>query len=78
MRPAMFKYSLMSKGLAISKYVIMFEWQLNLTLASFPLLADYSSVKLTSENIIKAIANCKYLNSIQNLPEDFLNLFCFI
>lgn len=43
MRPAIFEY------LAISKYMSMSKWQFSSTLASFPLLADYSLIKLTSE-----------------------------
>lgn len=50
MRPAIFKYSLISEYLAMSKYVTISKWQLNSILASFFLLADYPLVKLTSKN----------------------------
>ncbi len=42
--------------------------------ASFPLLADYSSFKLTSEKAIKAVEDCKYLTSTQNLPDASFDL----
>ncbi len=38
-----------SKCLAILEYMTIFKWQFNLSLDSFLLLADYSSIKLTSE-----------------------------
>ena len=48
--------------------------QFSSTLASFPLLADCSSVKLTSEKAIKAAEDCKYLTYPQNLPDASFNL----
>ena len=41
--PAIFKY------LAISKYTPIFKWQFNSTLASFFLLANYSSIKKSNK-----------------------------
>lgn len=64
----MFKYSMMSEYLVISKCAGMFKWQLSLILASFFLLINYPLVKLISKNIIKATEDCKYLISTQNLP----------
>lgn len=69
MRPAIFKYSLISECLAMSKSAAISKWQLSSTLANFPLLGDFPSVKLTSENAIKEVEDCKYLTSTQNLPE---------
>ena len=66
MRPAISKS-------VMSKHAVIFKWQFSLTLASFSLLADYSSVKLTSEKTIKAIENYKYLTSTQNLPKVSFN-----
>ncbi len=63
MRLVMFKYSLISEYLAILKCTAISKWQLSLTLTSISLLADYPSVKLTSENVIKAAKDCKYLTS---------------
>ncbi len=77
-RPEMFKYSFISKCLAISKCATMSEWQLSSTLASISLLADYPSVKLTSKNVIKAAEHCKCLTSIQNLPKAFFDLSCLV
>ncbi len=74
MRPTMFKYSLMSKCSTMSKCAAMSEWQFSSTLASISLLADYPSVKLTSENVIKAAEDRKYLTSTQNLPEASFDL----
>ena len=52
----------------------MSEWQLShLALASFSSLADYSSIKLTSEKAVKSAKimtkDRKYLTSTQNLSE---------
>ena len=47
----------------------------SLNFASFPLLAEYSSVKLNNEKAIKVIEDCKYLISIQNLPDAPFDLF---
>ncbi len=58
----------------MSKCAAVSEWQLSSTLASFPLLADYPSVKLTSENVIKAAEDRKYLTSTQHLPEASFDL----
>lgn len=52
----------------------MFKWQLNSTLASFLLLADYPSVSLTSENLIMITEDYKYLISIQNQPDNSLHI----
>ena len=52
----------------------MITWQFSLTLAS--LLADYLSVKLTSQKAIKAVEDRKYLIFTQNLPDASFNLFC--
>ena len=60
---------------AISNYATISKCQLSLTLASFPLLADISSVKLTSQKAFKVVEDQKYLTSIQNLPEASFNLF---
>ena len=50
------------------------RFQFSSTLASFPSLADYSSVKLTSEKAIKAAEDHKYFTFTQNLPEASFNL----
>ena len=68
----------MSKCLVILKCAAISKWQLCLTLASFPLLADYPSVKMTSENIIKKTKDCKYFTFTQNLPDISFDLSCFI
>lgn len=65
----------LSKCAAIFEYVVMPKWQLNSTLASFSLLRDYLSVKQTSENVIKAVENRKYLTSTQNPLENSFDLF---
>ncbi len=58
----------------MSKCTTMFKWQLSSTLASISLLADYPSVKLTSENIIKVANDRNYLISTQNLLEASFDL----
>ena len=68
MRPAISEY------LAMSKCATMSEWQLSHSaLASFSSLADYSSIKLTSEKAVKSAKimtkDRKYLTSTQNLSE---------
>ena len=53
-----------SECLAMSKYAAMSKWQLSSTLASFPLLADYLSVKLTSKvsfNLSRAAQTVEFL-----------------
>lgn len=64
----------------ISERLVMSEWQLRLTLTNFFSLAYYSSIKLNSEKIIKAlkimIKDCKYLIFVQNLPKASFNLSC--
>ena len=48
----------------------MSKWQLSWTLASFPLLADYSSIKLTSEaslNLSRAVQTAAQI--IEFLPD---------
>lgn len=51
-------------------------------MANFFLLADYLSVKLTYEKVIKKtkimIKDCKNVTLIQHLLETFLNLFFVI
>ena len=69
MCPAIFE-SMMSNCAAMSK------WQFSLTLASFSLLADNSSVKLTIEKVIKAVEDYNYLTFSQNLLEVSFNLSC--
>ncbi len=69
MRLAIPKCSAMFKVAAMFKYNALSKWELSLTLAGFPSLADYSSVKLTSEETIKAVEDRKYLTSTQTLPE---------
>lgn len=71
---AIFKYTLMSKYSTMSKYATMFKWQFSSTLASFPLWADYPSIKLTSENVIKTAEDCKYFTSTHNLPKASFDL----
>ena len=56
-------YTTISKSATISKC------KLSLTLASFPLLANISSVKLTSQKVFKVVEDQKYLTSTQNLSE---------
>lgn len=53
----------------------MSKWALSLTLADFSLLANYFSVKLTSEKIIKVAEDCNYLISKQILPEPSFDFF---
>lgn len=61
-------------SLTIFKYTLISRWQLSTTLTTFFLLANYLLFKLASEKSIKAVKNCKYLSSIQNLPETSLDL----
>lgn len=61
---------------AMSKYNTLSKWELSLTLAGFPLLVDYSSVRLTNEKTIKVAENCLYLISIETLSKVFFDLFC--
>lgn len=56
-------------NLTIFEYALISGLQLSSTLASFPLLADYLSLKLIDEKSIKAAKDCKYLTFTQNLPE---------
>ena len=58
----------------LSECAVMFTWQFSLNLAS--LLADYLSVKLTSQKAVKAVENRKYLTSTQNLPDASFDLSC--
>lgn len=58
-------------SLTIFECALISGLQLSLTLASFSLLADYLSLKLTDEKSIKAAKDCKYLTFTQNLPETF-------
>ena len=58
------------------KYNTLFKWELSSILTSFLLLADYLSVKLISEKIIKAEKDDKYLTSIQPLSKSSLDFFC--
>lgn len=46
----------------------------SLNFVSFPLLADYSSIKFTSEKTIKAAKDCKYLTFTQYMPEASFDL----
>ena len=48
----------------------------SLNFASFLLLADYSSIKLTNVKAIKVIEDCKYLTFTQSLPDASFDLFC--
>ena len=64
--------------LTISKCTTLFKCQLGLTLASFSLLADISSIKLTSQKAFQGIKDQKYLNSTQNLPEASFDPFRII
>lgn len=75
MRLAILKYSRILKIAAMSKYNALSNWELSLTLAIFPLLAAYSSVKLISEETIKVEEHRKYLTSTQTLPKASFNLF---
>ena len=72
MRPVISEYT------AMSKYAAMSKWQFSSTLASFPLLADYSSIKLTSEEAIKETKimtkDCGNLTPTQHLPETSFDL----
>ncbi len=65
-------------SLTLSEYTTMSKWQYSSALASFPLLADYSSIKLTSDKAIKTAKTitkyCKYLTSTQNLSKVSLDL----
>ena len=74
MRPVISEYT------AMSKYAAMSKWQFSSTLASFPLLADYSSIKLTSEEAIKETKimtkDCGNLTPTQHLPEASFDLSC--
>lgn len=58
----------------MSEYAAMSKRQFSSTLASFLLLADCSSIKLTNEKAIKVIEDCKYLIYLQNLPDASFNL----
>ena len=74
-------HPVISEFLAMPKCMTMSEWQLSLSaLANFPLLADYSSVKLTSEEPIKEskimTKDCGNLTPTQHLPEASFDLFC--
>ena len=64
---AIFKYLTMFKVATMSKYNALSKWKFSLTLASFSLLADYSSVQLTSKKTIKVAEDCKYLIFTQTL-----------
>lgn len=59
----------------MSKYNALSKWKFSLTLASFSLLADYLSVKLTSKEAVKAVKGCNYLTYIKTLPKASFNLF---
>ena len=61
--------------LAISKCATISKCQFGLTLASFSLLTNISSVKLTSQKVFKGVEDQKYLTSTQNLPEASFDLF---
>lgn len=58
----------------------MFKWKFSLTLASFSLLADYSSIKLTSKKTVKSEKimkkNWKYLIFTQNWLKTCFNFSC--
>lgn len=54
MRPTISKYSVIPKCIVLLKSTAISKWQLNSTLASFLLLSDYLSVKLTVKEAIKA------------------------
>lgn len=64
----------MFKVMAMSKYNSLSKWKFSLTLAVFPLLANYSSVQLTFEKTIKQTKDRKYLTSTQFLLEASLDL----
>lgn len=53
MRLAIPKYSTIFKVMAMFKYNALSKLELSLILASFPLLIDYSLVKLINEKTIK-------------------------
>lgn len=78
----LFKFPSLFLSQKLFKHPAIFKWQFNLTLADFFLLADYSSMKLTSEKVVKSAKimtkDYKYLTSIQNLLEMSFNLFCTI
>ena len=78
MRSAIFECLAMPQCAPISKCAPMSEWQFNSTLAIFLLLANYQSVKLTSEKAIKSAKTMtkyrEYLTLTQNLPQAFFNL----
>ena len=70
-----------SEYLAKSKCAIMSDWQFSHSaLVSFSLLANYSSIKLTSKKAVQSAKimtkDCKYLTSTQNLPEASFDFSC--
>lgn len=52
--------------LTIFKYVLISKWQFRTTLASFPMLGDYLSVKLTSEALLSLFHSIKIVKSLPN------------